>query len=130
MTKVLKVSSRTTSEWDTTDFLVVFLTEELLTMLKNGIKLLGEISASHGIDVIEFYNDAATFYNTGEYLAGDFCEVLDEFDTELLEEPEQTIRNGSISISKYQIVFKAYGKHTSEEFWGTVSHDVIMNVEL
>lgn len=128
MSKYLKLEARTTSEWDSTNFLLVELREGFLDRLKHLINVIIALHEKEGINKIVVYGDNADFYSTDEDIKEEFCEVIEVENKNDLPTPEQSIRYGQMSISTTDITFKAYGKHTDEEFWGRVPNEFILNL--
>ena len=128
MSKYLKLSARTTSEWDGTSFLLVELTTKFLDKLKHLIGVVKGLKESEGIDKIVYYSDDAEFFNTDDEISEEYYEIVELDDTEGINRPEQEIRYGHTAITGFEILFVGYGKHTDEEFWGKVSNEFILNL--
>lgn len=129
MATYLQVSATTNSEWDSTNFLLVELRPELLKNIKDKIDLIKRLNESDGISTITIDSDNADFFDSDEDVESDYAVLeLDSIDD--IDRPEQTLRYGHMSFSPYSVTFVSYGKHTGEEFSGSVPNQFLLNLEV
>lgn len=133
--KYIIASARTGSEWDNVNVGLVEIRTALLDNLKRLINRAKELKAE-GIDAITVYSDNAEYFNVDEDEIE--FEIPKEDEVNVIEftmkqfnklaRPEQDIRYGSMVITENDVTFKAFGKHTDEEFWFKVSNEFILNL--
>lgn len=122
------VRARTNSEWDSCDFAIVNLSEE---WKQNQLKRLDTVKPfvdDFTFKSLNFYDCAVDFFQGSDDSLPDVNEFLadrswafvdvseDELDT--LTQPENVLDSHTVAIKNNgEAKYKAYGKHTGEEFW-------------
>lgn len=127
-TDYILVKARTDSEWDSCDFAIVNLSN---AWRQNQLKRLDTVEPfvdDYTFQSLNFYDCAVDFYqesdaslpDVNEFLANRswaFVDVSEE-EQDTLTQPENALDGYTISIkSNGEAKYKAYGKHTGEEFW-------------
>lgn len=124
----LLVRARSDSEWDWCSFAIVHLSN---AWKQNQLKRLDTVKPfvdDYTFQSLNFYDCAVDFYQESDDSLPDVNELLanrswafvnvceEELDT--LTRPENVLDCYTIAIkSNGEVKYKAYGKHTGEEFW-------------
>lgn len=130
MKKVLVVGAFTNSEWDSVDVALVNLTDDLIDMVKEVKGIIDGFPKDFDFySLSKFYADFELMIdNEGglndlvseEFIIGEGF-IIGEVDVDVnldnLSIPENAIDTQQIIFTRDGFSFKAYGKHTSEEFW-------------
>lgn len=127
-TDYILVKARTNSEWDSCDFGIVNLSN---AWRQNQLKRLDTVEPfvdDYTFQSLNFYDCAVDFYqesddslpDVNELLADKSWAFVDVSEEELgtLTQPENALDCYIIAIERNgEAKYKAYGKHTGEEFW-------------
>lgn len=126
------IKAECNSEWDTCEFAILSITAEWNEALSQRIKTLEQFKQDESFVHLSFWEKQVGFYKQ-HYDDGDThivvaevlgnCEdwafvTIEGGELSLLPVPESKLRAHQLIISwDGTIRFKAYGKHTGEEFW-------------
>ena len=128
-TDCIVVAATTTSEWDTVEFAVIKLDENILKEFKEKSKLAEAFKSHEGFYCISFFDYRVEFYSSTdnedlieivESLGNeDFVYVdLEGYDFEDCQQPESRLDTATLKVMDDQTMsYHAYGKHTGEGFW-------------
>lgn len=111
----LRVPAWTGSEWDSVDSLLIPIDDAIIAEWEG---LVGQLNTTD-FDSASINDDSPEFVILGDDEPEGMA-ILSFTDEELeaLGRPEGAIRYGSFRFYKYGgICYKAYNKHTNEEFW-------------
>ncbi|MGV3766776.1 MAG: hypothetical protein ACO1NW_11665 [Chitinophagaceae bacterium] len=122
------VKARTNSEWDNCEFAIVHLTEAWKKEQAKRLEALKPLEEDNGFQSLNYYDTAVDFYTTGEDGQPDMEELLagkdwvfvvpEEGEQERLSVPENRLDCYRLVVyPNRHAVYKAYGRHTCEEFW-------------
>ncbi|MEJ2880361.1 hypothetical protein [Pedobacter sp. GR22-6] len=121
------LKARTASEWDNCEFAIVKIDQQWLNTAKERLESVKSFKGNQSF-YCHVYWDAPIGYFTDldeiicAQLQGsefDFLYVeLEENEVETMQTPESKLDTHMLKITQEgQCSFKAYGKHTGEEFW-------------
>jgi hypothetical protein len=121
--KAILTKAYTGSEWDGVSFAIIPLTAEQILFLKQEATKVPD-DALH----VEYSGDNAEFFaGVKEDTPDEFNFEPEEGEPEIVElpddyekyfdRPEQTIKYGGFKLTKEDVCYTAYGKHTDEEYW-------------
>lgn len=127
-TEYLLLKAGTNSEWDNCNFAIVHITEEWKKEQQKRFEMVKPFAEDYFLQSLNFYDTAVDFYTADQDDNPDLCKWLEnkpmvfvEVDKEELETltvPENRLDCYRLVMYKIGIaMYKAYGKHTSEEFW-------------
>ena len=127
-TAFLLVKAYTNSEWDTCDFAIVHLSEDWKKQQAKKLEAVKPFAEDYNFQSLNYYDTAIDFYRIGEDEQPDIEELLAGKEwvfVELDKDEQETFTVPENSLDCYRLVvykngnaiYKAYGKHTSEEFW-------------
>lgn len=123
---LLRASSN--SEWDCCDFAIVNLSKEWKQTQQKRLDAVEPFKGDISFQSLNFYDSSADFYQPDEdgILSSedlpkdkDWCFVeLTDAELEKLAPPENLLDCHTIVVyNNGEVRYKAYGKHTAEEFW-------------
>lgn len=95
------VEAYTNSEWDSVNTCYIEINDDRIAAVRKAQRLIAQYP--------EFSNIEIT--------APDYEFVVIDEDTQEVSSPEQTIRYGKFRVSRYDVIYVAYGKHSMEEFF-------------
>lgn len=122
------VKANTNSEWDNCEFAIVHLSEQWKKEQAQRLELVKPFAEDFNFQSLNYYDTAVDFYRTGEEDQPDIETMLAGKEwvfVELNEEEQEAFAVPENRLDCYRLVvyrsgnalYKAYGKHTSEEFW-------------
>lgn len=122
------IKANTNSEWDCCEFAVIHLSEEWKKLQATRFEAVKPFTDDHTFQSIRFYCTSVTFYQSGGDGTPDIEELLadkdwafveiDEDELDELTPPENRLDFYVLEIHRDgNARYKAYGKHTNEEFW-------------
>lgn len=122
------IKANTNSEWDCCEFAVIHLSEEWKKLQATRFEAVKPFTDDHTFQSIRFYSTSAAFYQSGGDGTPDIEELLadkdwafveiDEDELDELTPPENRLDFSVLEIHRDgNARYKAYGKHTNEEFW-------------
>lgn len=130
-TKYLILTARTNSEWDSAQFALIPISLPIISELCKKIRLAKRLK-KQGIDYLLSYDNSIVFFRELEELPNNlqveegkikFHSFTDE-EVEKFTKPEQSLEGLTLKISAFDVLWLAYGKNTSEEFW---TDDISLN---
>jgi hypothetical protein len=127
-TEYIIIKANTNSEWDSVEFVIIHLSPEWLELTKRRLAAIKEFKENDGLNHHCYWDAPLGYYNSppGQNLSkkifpkyDDWAFItLDPEEENTLPVPENSLDAHQLMITKNGIVqYKAYGKHTSEEFW-------------
>lgn len=128
-TNIIAVQARTGSEWDSVDFAIIRISEQLIRDLKERLECLSLVKDSKNLACLMYWESPAGWfiYSTDEKtdaiydaLINNEWVYLDITEEEIadLDTTDQIIDGEILKIqSEKSMQFRGYGKHTNEEFW-------------
>lgn len=127
-TEHILVRAHNNSEWDSCEFAIVSISENWKKEQLKRLEVVKPFAEDYGFQSLNFYDGSADFYQTGEDDLPNLDELLADKDwafVELSEEELDNLTPPESSLDCYRISiyrngdakYKAYGKHTGEEFW-------------
>lgn len=131
MNKYLIVQASTNSDWDCCEFAIVYIDSAILEHW-NKVSAVAqnipkELGLTYGSGLLSLFENYATFYRDIEEIDDYRTQVeqevfvvadLDDDFINQLSVPENRIDGDSIRFDfDGNVSFKAYGKHSGEEFW-------------
>lgn len=122
------VKAHTNSEWDNCGFAIIHLSEEWKKKQAKRLEAVKPFAEECNFQSLNYYDTAVDFYKVDENDQPDIEALLSDKEwvfIELDEEEQQTFAVPENRLDCYRLVvyrdgdalYKAYGKHTSEEFW-------------
>ncbi len=122
------VKATTNSEWDNCEFAIVHLSQEWKKEQAKRLEAVKPFAEDFNFQSLNYYDTAVEFYRTGEEDQPNIETLLAGKEwvfVELNEEEQETFTVPENRLDCYRLVvhrngnatYKAYGKHTSEEFW-------------
>jgi|SRR5690606_37770608 len=127
-TAYILLRAGTNSEWDNCDFAIVHITENWKTEQQKRLKAVEPFEDDYYFQSMNYYDTAVDFYTVDDEDNPDlekwlgekpmvFVEV-DKDELETLSVPENRLDCYRLVLYKTgTAMYKAYGKHTSEEFY-------------
>ncbi len=127
-TAYILLKATTNSEWDNCEFAIVPITEEWKKVQAKRLETVKPFEEDYTFQSMNYSDTSVDFYSTDEngepnmeqLLAGYqwvFVE-LDEGERQALTPPENRLDcYGLVVYNNGNAFYKAYGRHTSEEFW-------------
>lgn len=127
-TEHILIKARTNSEWDCCEFALIYLSEKWQQQQAKRLNVVKPFENDYSFHSIRFYDASVNFYQSGddgepgiEELLADrdwsFVEI-DEDEQNELTPPENSLYCYTLEIHRDgNARYKAYGKHTDEEFW-------------
>lgn len=127
-TEYLLLRAGTSSEWDNCDFAIIHITEDWKKEQKKRLKAVQPFADDYCFQSLNYYDTAVDFYkaddednpNLDVWLADKpmaFVELSNE-EWEVLSVPENRLDCYRLVIYRDGAAqYKAYGKHTGEEFY-------------
>lgn len=127
-TAYILLRAGTNSEWDNCDFAIVHITENWKTEQQKRLKAVEPFEDDYYFQSMNYYDTAVDFYTVDDEDNPDlekwlgekpmvFVEV-DKDELETLSVPENRLNCYRLVLYKTgTAMYKAYGKHTSEEFY-------------
>lgn len=125
-TAYLLVKANTNSEWDSCEFAIVHITDEWKREQAKRLEAVMPFAEDYNFQSLNYYDTAVEFYRTGEddqpdiekLLAGKEWVFVEMDSQEAFIAPENRLDCYRLSVYRGGSAnYKAYGKHTSEEFW-------------
>ena len=124
----LLVKANTNSEWDNCEFAIIHITEDWKKEQAKRLEAVKPFAEDYNFQSLNYYDTAVEFYRTSEDDRPDIEELLADKEwvfVELENEEQETFTVPENRLDCYRLVvyrsgnaiYKAYGKHTSEEFW-------------
>lgn len=122
------VRAHSNSEWDSCEFAIITISEKWKQEQLKRLEIVKPFAEDYDFQSLNFYDGSADFYQTDdgglpdldELLAGkDWAYIeLDEEELDNLTPPESSLDCYRLAIYRDgDAKYKAYGKHTDEEFW-------------
>lgn len=122
------IKASTNSEWDFCDFAIVQLSPDWIEQQEKRLKLLIPFDGDHSFCSLNYYDWAVDFYRNGDDENLDIDELLGDEEwiyVELSAQQQETLTRPENSLDCFTLVmlangranYKAYGKHSGEEFW-------------
>ncbi|SJN50487.1 hypothetical protein [Sphingobacterium sp. JB170] len=122
------VKDTTNSEWDNCGFAIVHLSEEWKKEQQKRLEMVKPFAEDYNFQSLNYYDTAVEFYRTDESDQPDIDELLTDKEWAFVEfgtEEQEAFAVPENRLDCYRLVvyrngnaiYKAYGKHTSEEFW-------------
>ena len=127
-TEHILIKASTNSEWDCCEFALIHLSEEWKKLQATRFEAVKPFTDDYTFQSIRFYSTSVAFYQSGDDGTPDIEELLAdkdwafvEIDKDELDEltpPENSLDFYVLEIHRDgNARYKAYGKHTNEEFW-------------
>lgn len=127
-TEYVLLNARTNSQWDICNFAIVSISEEWKNELQKRFALIEPFSTDPMFTSTSYYDTGVEFYRDDDKLMPDSSELLngkewsfiitDEEETQELLSPENALDCHELVVNADGTAYyKAYGKHTGEEFW-------------
>lgn len=127
-TVFLLIKAYTGSEWDTCDFAIIHLSEDWKKEQVKRLEAVKPFADDYNFQSLNYYDTSVDFYRVDENDQPDFETLLAEKEwvfVELDEGEQNSFAVPENRLDCYRLVvykngtamYKAYGKHTSEEFW-------------
>lgn len=122
------VRAHSNSEWDSCEFAIVSISEKWKKEQLKRLEVVKPFAEDYVFQSLNFYDYSVNFYQTGENGLPDLDELLADKDWTFIELSEEELDNltpPESSLDCYRLAiyrdgdakYKAYGKHTGEEFW-------------
>lgn len=122
------IKANTNSEWDCCEFAIIHLSKEWKKLQATRLEAIKPFTDDYTLQSIRFYSTSVDFYQSGDNGAPDIEELLadkdwafvemDENELDKLTPPENSLDFYTLEIHRDgNARYKAYGKHTNEEFW-------------
>lgn len=122
------IKARTNSEWDTCEFAIVHITEDWKKEQAKRLEAVQPFAGDYSFQSLNYYDTAVDFYKAGADDHPDIEALLEGKEwafVALLEGEQENLAIPENRLDCYRLVvygsgnavYKAYGKHTSEEFW-------------
>lgn len=126
-TEHILVRAHSNSEWDSCEFAIITISEKWKEEQLKRLEIVKPFAEDYVFQSINFYDGSANFYQTGEDELPDLDELLAGKDwafVELNEEELDSLTPPESDLDCYRLAiyrngdskYKAYGKHTGEEF--------------
>jgi len=125
-TAYLLVKANTNSEWDSCEFAIVHIPDEWKREQAKRLEAVKPFAEDYNFQSLSYYDTTVEFYRTGEddqpdiekLLAGKDWVFVEMDGQEAFTTPENRLDCYRLSVYRNgNANYKAYGKHTSEEFW-------------
>lgn len=122
------VRAHSNSEWDSCEFAIVSISEKWKEEQLKRLEIIKPFAEDYVFQSLIFYDYSVDFYQMGEDGLPDLDELLAGKDWTFIELSEEELDNltpPESSLDCYRLAiyrdgdakYKAYGKHTDEEFW-------------
>ena len=122
------IKANTNSEWDCCEFAIIHLSKEWKKLQATRLEAIKPFTDDYTLQSIRFYSTSVYFYQFEDNGTPDIEELLSdkdwafvEIDKNELDEltpPENSLDFYTLEIHRDgNARYKAYGKHTNEEFW-------------
>lgn len=122
------IKASTSSEWDCCEFAIIYLSEKWRKLQATRLEAVKPFTDDYTFQSIRFYSTSVDFYQSGDDITSDMEELLankdwafvevDENELDELTPPESSLDFYMLEIHRDgNARYKAYGKHTNEEFW-------------
>ena len=127
-TAYVLLKAGTNSEWDNCNFAIVHITEDWKKEQQKRLEMVKPFAEDYFLQSLNYYDTAVDFYTVDEDDNPDLYKWLESKPmayVDIDKEELQTLSVPENSLDCYRLVlyktgtamYKAYGKHTSEEFW-------------
>jgi hypothetical protein len=127
-TEYILLKARTNSEWDTCDFALIQTSEEWKKDLQKRLNSIEPLTEDPMFISMSYYDTGVEFYKDDDTIMPHSAELLkdkewafittNEEEIETLSPPENSLDCHELVVNSYGTAYyKAYGKHTGEEFW-------------
>lgn len=122
------IKATTNSEWDNCEFAIVHLSKEWKKEQARRLEAVNPFAEDFNFQSLNYYDTAVNFYRIDDNDQPDIEKILAGKEwvfVELNEEEQETFSIPENRLDGYSLVvnrngsalYKAYGKHTGEEFW-------------
>ena len=122
------IKANTNSEWDCCEFAIIHLSKEWKKLQATRLEAIKPFTDDYTLQSIRFYSTSVDFYQFGDNGTPDIEELLadkdwafveiDKNELDELTPPENSLDFYTLEIHRDgNARYKAYGKHTNEEFW-------------
>lgn len=122
------IKADTNSEWDCCEFAIIHLSKEWKKLQATRLETVKPFTDDYTFQSIRFYSTSVEFYQHNDERTPDIEELLadkdwafveiDENELDKLTPPENSLDFYTLEIHRDgNARYKAYGKHTNEEFW-------------
>jgi hypothetical protein len=127
-TSYVLIKAYSNSEWDNCDFAVIHINKDWKKEQANRMQSVKPLGTDIFFREVSYYDTAVDFYKTDEDDRPDFIQWFNDKPMVFVETDKEELENLSVPENKldcYRLViyssgtamYKAYGKHTGEEFW-------------
>lgn len=127
-TAYILVKADTNSEWDFCDFAIIHITADWKKEQAKRLEAIKPFEEDYTLLSMNYYDTAVDFYRIGDVDHPDIEELLAGKEwvfVELAEDEHKNLAVPDQSLDCYRLAvhrsgtatYKAYGKHTGEEFW-------------
>lgn len=124
----LLLKAGTNSEWDNCSFAIVHITEDWKKEQQKRLEMVKPFAEDYFLQSLNYYDTAVDFYTADEDDNPDLYKWLENKPMVFVEVDKDELETLSVPENRldcYRLVmyktgtamYKAYGKHTSEEFW-------------
>ena len=127
-TRYVLIGAQTNSEWDGCDFAIITITEEWKEQQRERLQLVRPFQGDNCFQSLVYYDTAVGFFRTDDDDQPGLENLLEEKQWVYVELTEEEL--GKLTVPENRLdchrlliradgtaYYKAYGKHTSEEFW-------------